>query len=87
MQKESAYLHLPTYTAGIFFHIGNFLTIAVYLLFTLAVIFNFQIPIESTTNLIVMILAAIIFIAAVCGIGFIHQATSQKRAERPIVRR
>ena len=53
MQKESAYLHLPTYTAGIFFHIGNFLAIAVYLLFTLAVIFQFQLPIESATNLIV----------------------------------
>lgn len=30
MQKESAHLHLPTYTAGIFFHIGNFLAIDVY---------------------------------------------------------
>ena len=78
MQKESAYLHLPTYTAGIFFHIGNFLTIAVYLLFTLAAIFNFQIPIESTTNLIVMILAAIIFIAAVCGMALFIKRLAKK---------
>ena len=78
MQKESAYLHLPTYTAGIFFHIGNFLAIAVYLLFTLAVIFNFQIPIESTTNLIVMILAAIIFIAAVCGMALFIKRLAKK---------
>ena len=93
MQKESAYLHLPTYTAGsflyekiylpckwagIFFHIGNFLAIAVYLLFTLAVIFNFQIPIESTTNLIVMILAAIIFIAAVCGLALFIKRLAKK---------
>ncbi len=87
MQKESAYLHLPTYTAGIFFHIGNFLAIAVYLLFTLAVIFNFQIPIESTTNLIVMILAAIIFIAAVCGMALFIKRLAKKRVERFIVRR
>ena len=69
MQKESAYLHLPTYTAGIFFHIGNFLAITVYLLFTLTVIFNFHIPIESATNLIVIIAAIITFIAALCGLG------------------
>ena len=78
MQKESAYLHLPTYTAGIFFHIGNFLAIAVYLLFTLAVIFNFQIPIESATNLVVMILAAIIFIAAVCGMALFIKRLAKK---------
>ena len=78
MQKESAYLHLPTYTAGTFFHLGNFLAIAVPLLFTLAVIFNFQIPIENATNLIVMILAAIIFIAAVCGLALFIKRLAKK---------
>lgn len=28
--KESAYLHLPTYTAGIIYHIGTFMAILVY---------------------------------------------------------
>lgn len=34
-KKESAYLHLPTYTAGIFYHIGTFLSIFLFFLFLL----------------------------------------------------
>lgn len=29
-KKESAYLHLPTYTAGIFFHLGTFLSFVLF---------------------------------------------------------
>jgi hypothetical protein len=29
-KKESAYLHLPTYITGIIFHIGSFLTLAIF---------------------------------------------------------
>ena len=29
--KESAYLHIPTFTAGIFFHIGIFISLAVFI--------------------------------------------------------
>jgi len=36
--KESAYLHLPTYIAGILYHLGTFLSL---LLFVLIVIFTF----------------------------------------------
>lgn len=32
-KKESAYLHLPTYTAGIFFHLGTFLSIFLFFFF------------------------------------------------------
>ncbi len=32
-KKESAYLHLPTYTAGIFYHIGTFMSISLFFLF------------------------------------------------------
>ncbi len=31
-KKESAYLHLPTYTAGIFYHLGTFLAILLFFL-------------------------------------------------------
>lgn len=31
-KKESAFLHLPTYTAGIFYHLGTFLSIFLFLL-------------------------------------------------------
>lgn len=38
--KESAFLHLPTYTAGIIYHIATFVSLAVFLLILLNVPFN-----------------------------------------------
>ncbi len=32
-KKESAYLHLPTYTAGLLYHLGTFLSILLFILF------------------------------------------------------
>jgi nitrate reductase gamma subunit len=32
-KKESAFLHLPTYTAGIIYHLGTFLSISLFVLF------------------------------------------------------
>lgn len=32
-KKESAYLHLPTYTAGILYHLGTFLSLSLFILF------------------------------------------------------
>jgi nitrate reductase gamma subunit len=61
-QKESAYLHWPTYTAGIIYHIGTFLAIA---LFFLAI---FKIGISTW-----MIWPVIIFlsISTACGFGIL----------------
>jgi hypothetical protein len=36
-KKESAFLHLPTYTAGILYHLGTFLSIVLFLLFLLKI--------------------------------------------------
>ncbi len=33
VKKESAYLHLPTYTAGLLYHMGTFLAIFLFILF------------------------------------------------------
>jgi len=33
LKKESAFLHLPTYTAGIFYHLGTFLSLFIFGLF------------------------------------------------------
>lgn len=33
MKKESAFMHLPTYTAGILYHLGTFLSIFLFVLF------------------------------------------------------
>lgn len=82
MQKESAYLHLPTYSAGIFFHIGNFLAILAYVVIALSAIFSFSIPVESVTNLVIIILAAIIFVAGLCGLSlFIKRIVKKELRE------
>lgn len=39
-KKESAYLHLPTYTAGIFYHLGTFLSIFLFFIFLFDIEFN-----------------------------------------------
>lgn len=39
-KKESAYLHLPTYTAGIIYHLGTFLSIFVFILIILSAPIN-----------------------------------------------
>ncbi len=43
-KKESAYLHLPTYTAGILYHLGTFLSI--FLFFIIILEFNFGLSIN-----------------------------------------
>jgi nitrate reductase gamma subunit len=48
-KKESAYLHLPTYTAGILYHLGTFLSILIFFLFLAGVKFS------STLSLVVAI--------------------------------
>ena len=57
-KKESAYLHLPTYTAGMIFHIGTFFS----LLFLLLSFFEIPYPQWLQTAL-----CAIISFAALCG--------------------
>jgi hypothetical protein len=43
-EKESAYLHFPTYTAGILYHIGTFISIAIFfmLFFNISITGAFQ---------------------------------------------
>lgn len=61
-KKESAFLHLPTYLAGIVYHLGTFLSI---LLFFLAW-FNFETEIILST-----ILSVFLIISVICGIGIL----------------
>jgi len=62
LKKETAYLHLPTYTAGILYHLGSFLALA-----WLIPLF-FEIPIPS---LIHIISSGWLFISGVCGVGIL----------------
>lgn len=58
--KESAYLHLPTYMAGIMYHIGTFLAIALFL-FAMAGIWPHGIWMYGT--------AGILLLSFLCGMG------------------
>lgn len=59
--KESAYLHLPTYSAGILFHTGIFLSFLLYILS----LFNLNQYYPQWLNLL---LGLYILVGAVCGI-------------------
>ncbi len=62
VKKESAYMHLPIYTAGMFFHIGTFLSF-----FCLAVLF-FDVKLSIWLT---YIFSVSIFTAGLCGIGIL----------------
>lgn len=59
--KESAYLHLPTYGAGIIFHIGIFISLLLYILS----LFNLNQYYPAWLN---WILAAYLCVGTICGI-------------------
>ena len=78
-QKESAYKHLPTYTAGILFHIGSFIALLSFLLLIPSVVgyFFFQHPLLST------LIALYLWLSAFCGIGLVIKRLFSKKL-RPI---
>ena len=61
-QKESAYLHMPTYIAGIIYHIGTFLSIIIFFIY----LFDLNI-VGWACRIAVGILAA----SSLCGIGIL----------------
>lgn len=82
VQKESAYLHLPTYSAGIIFHIGNFLALLVYVIIAASAIFSLVIPVESVTNSVIIVPAAAILVAGICGLSlFIKRIVKKELRE------
>lgn len=69
-KKESAFLYLPTYTAGILYHLGTFLSIFFFFLF----LFNI-IP----TGILSLIAAAFLAITGLSGLGIlIKRMTKQE---------
>jgi len=61
-KKESAFLYLPTYTAGIIYHIGTFSALALFFI----VIFNVNLsPVLS------LIIAGLFMISGFCGFGIL----------------
>ncbi|MCK9304849.1 MAG: hypothetical protein PHP30_03710 [Bacteroidales bacterium] len=64
--KESAYLHLPTYAAGMIYHMGTFLSLA---LFLVIVILNFagvEMPVVINS-----VIAALLFITSALGFAIL----------------
>lgn len=65
MEKESAYLHLPTYAAGMIYHAGIFASLLLFLLFISSL---FEIP-----HGISIIAGAILIISGLCGLAILFK--------------
>lgn len=59
-KKESAYLHLPTYTAGLIYHFGSFLSLVLILI----IASNIEIDIIPT-----YLMSLFLLISGICGLG------------------
>lgn len=58
-EKESAYMHLPTYAAGIIYHLGTFLSLGVFLIFILGI--------NEWHDILKYILSSLLLISAAAG--------------------
>lgn len=58
-EKESAYMHLPTYAAGIIYHIGTFLSLGIFLIFISGI--------SDWNEILKYLLSAFLFVSAVSG--------------------
>ncbi|MDD4848994.1 MAG: hypothetical protein PHR53_09590 [Bacteroidales bacterium] len=77
--KESAFKHLPTYTAGILFHIGTFTSLLLMIVLFIFSFFPTLFPIPI--NWINWVLEAILAIGSICGISILI-----KRMLKPALR-
>ena len=68
-KKESAFLHLPTYTAGILFHLGTFLSAVLFICY----LFNLHFG-----EVITMILSAFLVVSSLSGIGIFVKRIAKK---------
>jgi hypothetical protein len=69
VKKETAYLHLPTYFAGIVYHLGTFLAILFFFLFW----FDAAIP-----TLPALCTALFLLVSSACGMGILIKRTMKK---------
>jgi hypothetical protein len=69
LKKESAFLHLPTYSAGIIYHLGTFLSISLFFLL-------WFMPLERTT--ITHFLSLFLLVSVGCGIGILFKRLLKK---------
>jgi nitrate reductase gamma subunit len=83
-QKESAYKHLPTYTAGAFFHIGSFIALISFFVLIFDMFTSDAVSIFLFQKIIIPgLIALCLWISSFCGVGlFIKRVISKKL--RPI---
>lgn len=67
--KESAYMHMPTYLAGIIYHIGTFLAIFIFILALFGI---------WLSGLVMYIAAGILVLSALSGFGILVKRISKK---------
>ena len=74
-EKESAYKHLPTYTAGMLFHLGSFLALFIFLLLIFDTAWGFFFQYQWLSVLI----ALYFWFSFCCGIGLIIKRLISKK--------
>lgn len=62
VKKESAFLHLPTYAAGIIYHLGTFTAILLFILSLIGI---------SLPSILSYILACCLAVSGACGLGML----------------
>lgn len=70
LEKESAYLHFPTYTAGILYHIGTFLSIIIFFLLLISV---------SITGMFQWGFLCLLIVSSICGLGIFTKRITLKK--------
>jgi len=79
-QKESAYKHLPTFTAGVIFHIGTFLAFFSFLFLILDVIIPYKASFFLLQyNIISLFIALCLWIGTFIGIGLLIKRLTYKQ--------
>lgn len=68
-KKESAYLHVPTYTAGIVYHIGTFIAILIFLI---------QLTGFEIIGILSIVAGIYILVSFLCGIGILVKRIIKK---------
>lgn len=61
-KKESAFLHLPTYVAGLIYHLGTFLALAIFFI----ILLNYNLPTPIS-----WLLAGTFVVSGICGFGIL----------------
>ncbi len=71
--KESAYLHMPTYAAGLIYHMGTFLSLALFVVIVILSFARVEIPV-----IIQIIIALILFMTSASGFAVLIKRMVKK---------